>query len=135
MIRQIKKGDYPQIEHINHNMDLKKIHELERQNVVLVLVEQDMVRGYVAYRMSGKYVVINDLFVDCIYRRTGIATQLLFEILERMARTNKTCMKTSVSHWDTDLHLFLKDMGFKAKVSKEDSSVYDFEFCPKKVVA
>ena len=114
-------------------MDLKKIHELERKNVVLVLVEDDMVKGYVAYRFSGKNVLIQDIFVDFHYRRTGIGTQLLFEILERMSRTNKNCMRIEVSDTKLDCHLFLKDMGFKAKIHSEDSSIYVFTFCPAKI--
>lgn len=131
MIRVIQVKDYPQIEHINHKLTTKDIKELIKKHTVLVLIEEDMVRGYIVYKLLEKSFDINTVFVDALYRREGIGTSLMYQVLERMARTSRKSLTTSVSDKNLVAHLFLKNMGFIGRIAEDDDSYYDFEFQPK----
>jgi ribosomal protein S18 acetylase RimI-like enzyme len=128
MIRVIKKTDFSQVTHINHNMTVDKLDSLMKKYTFLVLVEEGMVKGYVVYQLSGKAFDIQHLFVDPLYRREGIGTSLMYEVLKRMKMTTKTVITISVSDKNLAAHLFLKNMGFFGRIPEDVDGWYDFEF-------
>ncbi len=132
MVRAIQLKDYVQIEHINHKMTAKEIKETLKKYTILVFIEEDMVRGYVIYKLNTNAYEIDTVFVDVLYRREGIGTSLLSDVLTRMKRTGKKSMTTSTKDTNLVAHLFLKAMGFIGRIAEDDSSYYDFEFTPGK---
>ncbi len=133
MVRLIQLKDYVQIEHINHKMTAKEIKETLKKYTILVFIEEDMVRGYVIYRLGTTSYEIDTVFVDPHFRREGIGTSLLSDVLTRMKKAKKQSMTTSAKDTNLGAHLFLKAMGFIGRIAEDDSSYYDFEFIPGKV--
>jgi hypothetical protein len=129
MLRQVNASDYQILTQIDNSLTKEKIANYRKGKQWFYVFEDNRyLKGYVVYILHVDHLEIVRLFVDPLYRRTSVATNILASLLKKL-NDNRLCMTMTLSDVNLSGHLFLKNMGFIGSINLDDPSYYDFKFC------
>ena len=110
------------------------VNNLKRRYCYGFLAEyQEKVVGFAIYEVDKKYIHVINFAVHPEFRRTGIGSQLLSVILDKLGRKRKI-IDFSVSERNLNFQLFLKSNDFKAvqilrkHFGQDDADAYVMSF-------
>lgn len=143
-VRNMLKGDLKEVMSIEQEsfeypwteLDFKQHNTRTTQFIVCVDSHNDSVMGYMVYDIHDDYYHIINLGVGKLYRRNGVATNLIRHLVEMMGK--KTSVRNKISlecrESNLDAQLFYRSMGFLCtSIRKEfyqlnNEDAYSFEF-------
>lgn len=105
---------------------------LMQSNAVGLIAETNGVfLGYMIYELYKPNFYISTLAIEETQRRKKIGTELVSLLLARLSMTRRRFVTMHVRENELSLQLFLKHLGFKAKLVRdyyEDEDAYYFSF-------
>ena len=128
VLRNAKLNDLYEITWLNKKLSLKDVQKIWKDEKLFYVYEQDIIKGYIVASLHDDYIEVDDIFVDYIYRRMGIGTELMASLLYDLVDFNKKYIKMTVDVRALNLQLFLKEMGFVGHTKDEQN--YEFVFKP-----
>lgn len=137
-VRWITRKDISKIVRINHfnsphwSYD-EILNNLKQKHCYGFLAEyQDKIVGFAIYEVDKQYIHVINLSVHPDFRRTGIGSQLLAILLDKLG-TKRRIIDFIINERHIDFQLFLKTNGFKATeilrkyFNKDDAYVMNFQ--------
>jgi len=89
---------------------------LKKRNCIgKVILDGEIVVGYVIYDLEKKGMSILNIAVDPVRLRTGVATQMIEQLINRLSITGRTRISVVVRETNLVAQLFFKSLGFLAK--------------------
>lgn len=109
--------------------ELKTLRDKRNSVCKLYDDERDIIKGYMIYTTSKKDLIVERLVVDKHYRREGIGTAMMGELIDKLTEEKNNCICAQLEDDNLEGHLFLKSLGFLAEINKDDRAKYDFTLC------
>lgn len=120
-LRMMTVADIPRVMEIecdsfNEPWSAKDFKALVRckHHLCSVAVINERVVGYLIYEIKTSATYLKSMAVSPNYRRQGIATKLIYQMLDLMERTNRYSTRMHVAENNLLAQKFLRAIGFKA---------------------
>ncbi len=130
-MRKMVSSDYNEICKLDGTQTVKKLKEIlngKSDSEGFVVELNKSIIGYVIYEPAYSFIVTR-VFVDPIYRKLGYGKRLVENLIDIMVMEEVKCMTCVVDEYNVDTQLFLKSLGFVAKINKTNRSMLDFKYC------
>ena len=107
-------------------------HLMRSDTIGLVSEHHEMIRGYVVYSLSPKVYRIQRLAVGTLWRRQGVAGQMLARLEDKLQEiARRTAIEIDVPERNLPMQLLLRSRGYVATEVIDDSlgdASYRFRF-------
>ncbi len=119
------------IDAFHHPWDEEQLGTIvkRRDSICMVAVDDDrneIVLGYIAYRLTKRSIYTWRLAVEPTLWRQGLGTQMIDKLKGKLSPTRRNRLVVDVEEANTRAHMFLRDQKFRAKILNRD--VYRFVY-------
>lgn len=95
---------------------------------IVAVDPEDLVLGFCVYNLNKEYYEIKHMVVDKMFQRLGIGRSLINRMKDKL-NSNRCMLGYNVPEDNLIFQLFLKNMGFKAKLIRNgDGDIFRFEY-------
>lgn len=89
-------------------------HLRERNTIGAVIEDHESVLGYMVYQLHKSKLVLLNLAVKPIERRSGYGRQMIQRLIDKLEQQRRTAIECTVCEQNLNAQLFLQSCGFKA---------------------